>query len=68
MQLNQLQMKCKKRNVIPYDDDSVCSRNGDSVFAWDVEDRIGRMLANGNYLCPECGKFKLSFSAIGCWD
>jgi len=61
---------CGGRDVVPYDDERVCQTRGRVVFQWAAEHAIGRALAltDGGYLCPQCGRFTLSFSMAGCWD
>lgn len=62
--------RCKKRNVIAYDDERACKIEGKNVFSWNVQEEIGRNLnlTDGSYICPACGKFNLTFFDIGCWD
>ena len=62
--------RCKATNGIPYDSDLACRRKGKKVFDWDIEDQIGRRLelTDGDYLCPGCGKFTMTFVDVGCWD
>ncbi len=62
--------KCKSADVVPYDDANLCSRKGDLVFNWNLEDQVGRhlVLTDGDYVCPKCGKFTLSFMDVGRWD
>lgn len=62
---------CKKaRDVVPYDDDRICRRKGEPVFGYATEQKLGRrlVLTDGEYLCPQCGRFTLSFTDIGDWD
>ena len=62
--------ECGKEKVIAYDDERACKSEGTVVFSWDVEDEIGRKLklTDGEYICPGCGKFSLTFFDIGRWD
>ncbi len=62
---------CNRANdVVPYDHERVCRRKGKEVFRWATEHEIGRnlTLTDGEYLCPKCGRFTLSFTMSGYWD
>jgi DNA-directed RNA polymerase subunit RPC12/RpoP len=58
------------KHVVPYDDGRLCRRKGGEVFQWAMGDQIGRdlILTDGDYLCPQCGRFTMSFAMAGCWD
>ena len=62
--------ECGNQDALTYDDKSLCQRKGNPVFGWDVLDEIGREieLTDGNYLCPDCGRYAMSFRDAGCWD
>ncbi len=62
--------ECGSKKVIAYDDDRICKKKGEEMASWATEDKIGRdlVLTDGRYLCPECGKFNLSFVHFGCFD
>jgi hypothetical protein len=62
--------KCKAINGIPYDSNRICSRRGRRVYEWGFGDDTGRRpdLTDGDYLCPVCGRFTMTFVDVGCWD
>ena len=62
--------KCGTNDVVPYDSDKLCSRKGERVFDWNATAEIGRVLelTEGDYICPKCGRFAMSFADVGRWD
>jgi hypothetical protein len=55
--------KCGKTGIIPYDDPK--------LIDWNVSGKLGRSLklTNGDYLCPKCERFTMTFMDDGlCWD
>lgn len=62
--------ECGDRNVLRYDDDELCANKGTVVFDWFVREKIDKVLqlTNGEYLCPSCGQYNLSFYVAGYWD
>lgn len=62
--------ECSKDNVVLYDDETICQSEGEQVFSWNMHNKIGRklVLTDGQYLCPSCGEYNLSFSYDGEWD
>jgi len=62
--------ECSSNRVLPYDAEELCVTKGSVVFDWFVEVRNDRALelTNGEYLCPDCGQFTLSFHMRGFWD
>ncbi len=62
--------ECNSNNLISYDDRKICKPKGNEVFSWNVSGEIGKelTLSEGDYLCPDCGKFNLRFEHYGCWD
>jgi hypothetical protein len=62
--------ECKSEGAIPYDNDQLCHRRGQKVFDWRLEREIGRdpELTDGEYMCPKCGQFTMTFEDVGCWD
>ena len=64
--------KCGKTGIVPYDDPKLIKTQGAEVVEeWDVSDALGRSLklTNGNYLCPKCQQFGVTFTDEGfCWD
>jgi len=63
--------KCKCKRVVAYDQQEMCKRTGKKTVAeWNAE-ALGRMLTltNGDYYCPSCGNFDLSFAeGFMLWD
>ena len=62
--------RCGAERALPYDSDQLCHRRGQEVFEWNGGDEIGRRLelTEGDYLCPKCGRFAMTFVHVGCWD
>lgn len=61
---------CKSMHGIPYDSDQLCHKRGQVVFVCNTDERIGRQLrlTEGDYLCPQCGRFTMTFEDVGEWD
>ena len=61
--------ECESENVLPYNNERVCKSKGGEVFSWYV-DELGDdiILPYGDYLCPACGNYSMTFSPYGCWD
>lgn len=61
---------CKSQHAVPYDSDQLCHKRGQVVFECNTDERIGRKLrlTEGDYLCPECGRFTMTFEDVGDWD
>lgn len=56
--------KCKRSQVLPYDDNKLVGKLGkNEIITWNMEDLLGRVLrlTDGIYLCPACEEFKLRF-------
>jgi hypothetical protein len=64
--------KCKRHDVVAYDQLELRKRRGKHVVAdWNMEEQLGRVLilTDGDYHCPACGKFQLTFEDSGLmWD
>ncbi len=62
--------ECGDKKVIAYDDERACMSEGKVIFSWNAMAQIGRevKLTDGEYICPDCGKFNLSFYDFGYWD
>jgi hypothetical protein len=62
--------KCHGKDILPYDDNSLCRQKGNTVFSWHIGEAIEKelILTDGKYLCPKCGDFGMSFSDVGNWD
>ena len=64
--------KCKSKNLTAYDQPEIIKRRGKNVVAsWNMEEKLGRELelTDGDYLCPSCGDFHLTFAHTGLmWD
>ncbi len=62
--------ECGQAAAIPYDDSRICLRRGDIVFSWNVSDQFDRelILTDGDYLCPKCEGYTLTFADVGNWD
>lgn len=59
------------RALIPYDDPALNDGSETrTVFDWQVDERLGRVLklTDANYRCPRCGKMSMKFEDVGCWD
>jgi len=56
--------KCKRSQVLPYDDKKLVKKLGkNEIISWNMERQLGRMLrlTDGKYFCPSCGKYGLLF-------
>lgn len=62
--------ECGSMNAMSYDTSTVCRRKGNPVFYWNFADELGRVLelTDGQYFCPKCYQYTLSFRYIGDWD
>ena len=62
--------KCRRKSILPYDDERFWKTKGDIIFSRTIEGGIGReiSLTDGKYYCPACGQFELEFSFDGFWD
>jgi len=64
--------KCKRHDVVAYDQPEFRARRGKHVVAdWNMEEQLGRVLelTDGEYLCPACGGYNLTFGHTGLmWD
>ncbi|MCB2189302.1 MAG: hypothetical protein KQJ78_23030 [Deltaproteobacteria bacterium] len=62
---------CPNSRAVPYDDPSLLGKKGAKVItSWNTQKRLGRslVLTDGDYLCPNCGKFTLHFQQVGLYD
>ena len=59
--------KCGDKNALPYDNEELCQKKGQPVFEWSRPDQTERLLrlTDGNYLCPGCGRYTMSFQDVG---
>mgnify|MGYP001829097635 CR=1 FL=1 len=60
---------CQSLKVTPYDDPALWETPGSEVVvSWNASGRLLR-LTDGQYLCPICEKFTLTFEGEPmCWD
>jgi len=65
--------KCRKK-VIAYNDPILQTKrdktgSGSDVFHWFIEkSNVSFVLPDDYYLCPKCGKKRMRFFDVGCWD
>jgi len=63
--------ECKSTALIAYDDPRLSESPGQHAVAeWNMQGQLGRelMLTDGDYMCPKCNKFSLSFEESCLWD
>lgn len=62
---------CGSTDIIPYDEPELVARKGAVVESWGAEEVLGRVLVltDGEYFCPKCKQFKLTFKSVPLmWD
>jgi hypothetical protein len=65
-------VECKSHNVTAYNQPELLGRRGKNVVtSWNMVEDASRVLelTDGDYLCPECGEYNLTFEDSGLrWD
>ncbi len=62
---------CKSPNILPYDSPELIKRAGNPIETWNAAGELGRVLVltDGEYRCPKCKEFKMTFKPAGIlWD
>jgi hypothetical protein len=62
---------CRGAGVLPYDCQELQRRAGEEVVSWNMNNELGRVLTltDGEYFCPSCREYNLSFrKAHLMWD
>ena len=62
---------CGSADLLPYDSPELIKAKGKPIEGWNTEAVLGRIveITDGEYLCPNCQKFSMTFKSTGLlWD
>ena len=62
--------RCGNQDVIPYDENAMIGKAGENIVADWFVGKLRRTFAltDGQYFCPACGKYTLSFELTALFD